>query len=104
MLIGLMLQQNANVNAPIDDLNANVNARIDDLNASVNTRFANVYARFDDLNARMELWVTSASCGCWSSRPSSAPVLLTDPLRPTTGRAKNQLLVQQTPGRLPQYR
>ena len=42
MLAGLMIQQNANVNARIDDVNANVNARIDDVNANVN-------ARIDDL-------------------------------------------------------
>ena len=32
MLAGLMIQQNANVNARIDDVNANDNARIDDVN------------------------------------------------------------------------
>ncbi|MYD85201.1 MAG: hypothetical protein F4Y14_02890 [Acidobacteria bacterium] len=31
MLAGLMIQQNANVNARFDDVNANVNARFDDL-------------------------------------------------------------------------
>ena len=49
MLAGLMIQQNANVNARIDD----VNARIDDVNANVNARIddvnANVNARIDDL-------------------------------------------------------
>ena len=35
MLAGLMIQQNANVNARIDDVNANVNARIDDVNARI---------------------------------------------------------------------
>ena len=56
MLAGLMIQQNANVNARIDDVNAriddvnaNVNARIDDLNANVNARIDDVDARIDDL-------------------------------------------------------
>ena len=53
MLAGLVVQQNAGVNARIDDLNASVNARIDDLNASVNARIddlnASVNARIDDL-------------------------------------------------------
>ena len=60
MLAGLMIQQNANinarfddVNARFDDVNANVNARIDDVNANVNARIddvnANVNARIDDL-------------------------------------------------------
>ena len=35
MLAGLMIQQNANVNARIDDVNANVNARIDDLQEDI---------------------------------------------------------------------
>ena len=35
MLAGLMIQQNANVNARIDDVNTNVNARIDDVNARI---------------------------------------------------------------------
>ena len=35
MLAGLLIQQNANVNARIDDVNANVNARIDDINARI---------------------------------------------------------------------
>ena len=35
MLAGLIIQQNANVNARIDDVNANVNARIDDVNARI---------------------------------------------------------------------
>ena len=51
MLAGLVVQQNAGVNARIDD----VNARIDDTNASVNARIddlnAGVNARIDDLNA-----------------------------------------------------
>ena len=38
MLAGLLIQQNANVNARFDDVNANVNARFGDVNA-----------RFDDL-------------------------------------------------------
>ena len=45
MLAGLMIQQNANVNARIDD----VNARIDDVNANVNARIDDVNARIDDL-------------------------------------------------------
>ena len=51
MLAGLMVQQNAALNARIDDVNANVNARIDDVNASVNVRFDSVNARIDDLRA-----------------------------------------------------
>ena len=35
MLAGLLVQQNAGVNARIDDLNASVNARIDDTNARI---------------------------------------------------------------------
>ena len=35
MLIGLVVQQNANVNARVDDVVANVNARFSDLNARV---------------------------------------------------------------------
>ena len=35
MLAGLIIQQNANVNARIDDVNANVNACIDDVNARI---------------------------------------------------------------------
>ena len=35
MLAGLIIQQNANVNARIDDVNSNVNARIDDVNARI---------------------------------------------------------------------
>ena len=35
LLAGLIIQQNANVNARIDDVNANVNARIDDVNARI---------------------------------------------------------------------
>ena len=45
MLAGLMIQQNANVNARIDD----VNARINDVNANVNARIDDVNARIDDL-------------------------------------------------------
>jgi outer membrane murein-binding lipoprotein Lpp len=55
MLAGLIIQQNANVNARIDDVNANVNARIDDVNANVNARIddvnASVNARIDDLRS-----------------------------------------------------
>ena len=49
MLIGLMVQQNASVNARIDDVNTridDVNTRIDDVNTSVN-------ARIDDLRGEM---------------------------------------------------
>ena len=46
MLIGLMVQQNAAMNARIDDVNTSVNARIDDVNTSVN-------ARIDDLRSEM---------------------------------------------------
>lgn len=46
MLIGLMVQQSAAMNARIDDLNTGVNARIDDVNTSVN-------ARIDDLRSEM---------------------------------------------------
>ena len=56
MLAGLTIQQNANVNARIDDANAriddanaNVNARFDDANARIDDANANVNARFDDL-------------------------------------------------------
>ena len=49
MLAGLMIQQNANVNARFDDLNA----RFDDLNANVNACFDDLNARFDDLNANV---------------------------------------------------
>ena len=65
MLAGLMIQQNAalnarisDVNARIGDVNANVNARFDDFNASVNARFddanASVNTRFDDANTRFD--------------------------------------------------
>jgi ABC-type transporter Mla subunit MlaD len=49
MLAGLIIQQNANVNARIDDVNANFNARIDDVNSNVNARIDDVNARIDDL-------------------------------------------------------
>ena len=51
MLAGLMIQQNAALNARIDDLNANLNARIDDNNARIDDNHASVNARIDDLNA-----------------------------------------------------
>ena len=35
MLAGLMIQQNANVNARIDEVNARIDARIDDVNARI---------------------------------------------------------------------
>ena len=58
MLAGLAIQQNAGVNARIDDLSAGVNARIDDLSAGVNARIddlsASVNARIDDVNARID--------------------------------------------------
>ena len=57
MLIGLMVQQNAAMNARIDDLNTSVNARIDDLNTGVNARIddvnSSVNARIDDLRSEM---------------------------------------------------
>ena len=45
MLAGLIVQQNANTNARIDDVNTSLNARFDDMNA----RFDDMNARFDDL-------------------------------------------------------
>ena len=57
MLIGLMVQQNAAMNARIDDLNTSVNARIDDVNTGVNARIddlnTSVNARIDDLRSEM---------------------------------------------------
>lgn len=35
MLAGLMIQQNASLNARIDDVNTSLNARIDDMNARI---------------------------------------------------------------------
>ena len=52
MLIGLMFQQNANINARIDDVNTNMNARFSDMNTrfnDMNTRFNDVHTRIDDL-------------------------------------------------------
>ena len=49
MLIGLMFQQNANVNARIDDVNANVNARFDD----VNRRIDDIQDDFRELRAEV---------------------------------------------------
>ncbi len=61
MLAGLTLQQNANVNARIDDVNAridDVNARIDDVNANLNTRIddlrADVTAQIAGVNTRID--------------------------------------------------
>ena len=51
MLAGLMIQQNAALNARIDDLNANLNARIDDVNTRIDDNNASVNARINDLNA-----------------------------------------------------
>ena len=58
MLAGLLIQQNANVNARIDDVNAriddvnaNVNARIDDVNANVNTRIDDLQEDIRELRA-----------------------------------------------------
>ena len=51
MLAGLMIQQNAALNARIDDVNTNVNARIDDVNARIDDVDASVNARIDDLRA-----------------------------------------------------
>ncbi len=42
MLIGLMFQQNANVNARIDDVNANMNARFNDVNAHIDDMQADI--------------------------------------------------------------
>ena len=57
MLIGLMVQQNAAMNARIDDVNTGMNARIDDVNTSVNARIddmnTSVNARIDDLRSEM---------------------------------------------------
>ena len=50
MLAGLMIQQNASLNARIDDVNTSLNARIDDMNA----RIDDVNARIDDMNARID--------------------------------------------------
>ena len=54
MLAGLMIQQNASLNARIDELNASLNARIDDVNTSLNARIDDVNARIDDMNARID--------------------------------------------------
>ena len=58
MLAGLMIQQNASVNARIDDVNAHVSARIDDANASVNARIddlrTDVTAQIANVNARID--------------------------------------------------
>ena len=58
MLAGLMIQQNASLNARIDELNASLNARIDDVNTSLNARIDDVNtslnARIDDVNARID--------------------------------------------------
>ena len=51
MLAGLLIQQNANVNARIDDVNANVNARIDDVNANVNARIDDLQEDIRELRA-----------------------------------------------------
>ncbi len=57
MLAGLMIQQNASLNARIDELNASLNARIDELNASLNARIDDVdtslNARIDDVNTSL---------------------------------------------------
>ena len=79
-LIGLVLQQNAAVNARIDDVNANVNARINDVNASVNARFgdlnASINARFDDLRSEMSRRLDSLQADIRELR-----ALLTDALK-----------------------
>ena len=58
MLAGLMIQQNASLNARIDELNASLSARIDDVNTSLNARIDDVNtslnARIDDVNARID--------------------------------------------------
>ena len=53
MLAGLMIQQNANLNARIDDINANVNARIDDVNTRIDDVKADLNARIDNVNANL---------------------------------------------------
>ena len=53
MPAGLMIQQNASLNARIDDMNASLNARFDDMNASLNARFGDVNARIDDVNTNL---------------------------------------------------
>ena len=79
-LIGLVLQQNAAVNARIDDVNTNVNARINDVNASVNARIddlnASMNARFDDLRSEMNRRLDSLQADVRELR-----VLLTDALK-----------------------
>lgn len=50
-LIGLMFQQNANVNARIDDVNANVNRRIDDLRGEMNRRLDSLQADIREIQA-----------------------------------------------------
>ncbi len=62
MLAGLLIQQNANVNARFDDVNANLNARFDDLNF-----------RFDDLRE------DSRELRALIIDASRAPTLPTDP-------------------------
>ena len=49
VLIGLMFQQNANVNARIDDVNTNVNTRIDDLRSEMNRRLDSLQADIREL-------------------------------------------------------
>ena len=51
MLVGLMFQQNANVNARIDDVNANVNHRIDDLRGEMNQRLDSLQADIREIRA-----------------------------------------------------
>ena len=51
MLVGLMFQQNANVNARIDDVNANVNRRIDDLRGEMNQRLDSLQADIREIRA-----------------------------------------------------
>ena len=51
MPAGLMIQQNANINARIDDINTNVNARIDDVNANVNARIDDLQEDIRELRA-----------------------------------------------------
>ena len=53
MLIGLMVQQNAAMNARIDDVNTGMNARIDDVNARIDDVNTSVNARIDDLRSEM---------------------------------------------------
>lgn len=51
VLIGLMFQQNANLNARIDDVNTSVNARIDDLQEDIRELRSEVRSDIRELRA-----------------------------------------------------